>query len=186
MSCTLVEPQRRILSTSHNKKLRAQKERAELPEDAPNLVDVSELTAHLGYWLRLVSNHVSQAFKTKVEQHGVTVAEWVILRVLFDSDGIKPSELSTKVGLTRGAVSKLISRLADKNFVTVRSDAHDGRAQTITLCASGRQLVPTLAMLADENDAETFGHLRDDQRALLLSTLKELVEQLELRGAPID
>ena len=34
----------------------------------------SHLTSHLGYWLRHVSNHVSQAFARKVEQQGVTVA----------------------------------------------------------------------------------------------------------------
>ena len=28
---------------------------------------VPELTAHLGYWLRFVSNHVSRAFARKVE-----------------------------------------------------------------------------------------------------------------------
>jgi hypothetical protein len=44
------------------------------------LGDVSQLEAHLGYWLRAVSNHVSHAFKMKVETHGVTVAEWVVLR----------------------------------------------------------------------------------------------------------
>ena len=36
---------------------------------------VSPLESHLGYWLRVVSNHVSHGFKSKVEAHGVTVAE---------------------------------------------------------------------------------------------------------------
>ncbi|MEI9903207.1 MAG: hypothetical protein WDN06_03970 [Asticcacaulis sp.] len=44
----------------------------------------SHLEAHLGYWMRFVSNHVSQAFARKVEAHGVTVAEWVVLRELFE------------------------------------------------------------------------------------------------------
>jgi DNA-binding MarR family transcriptional regulator len=148
--------------------------------------DVSELEAHLGYWLRAVSNHVSHAFKVKVEQHGVTVAEWVVLRALFVRDGVKPSELATTLGLTRGAISKLVDRLAAKELVSVRSDVHDGRAQLVTLRASGRRLVPTLAALADANDAEAFGHLEPAQRASLLATLKSIVEHLGLRGAPVD
>ena len=28
---------------------------------------ISDLTAHLGYWLRFVSNHVSQAFARRLE-----------------------------------------------------------------------------------------------------------------------
>lgn len=148
--------------------------------------DVSELEAHLGYWLRAVSNHVSQAFKAKVDQHGVTVAEWVVLRALLDGDGVKPSELATALGLTRGAVSKLVDRLVAKGLVSVRADVRDRRAQVLTLKAAGRRLVPMLAALADQNDAEAFGHLDDAQRATLLATLKSLAERLGLRGAPID
>lgn len=147
---------------------------------------LSSLDAHLGYWLRFVSNHVSHAFKVKVERHGVTVAEWVVLRALFDEDGIKPSELSEKIGLTRGAISKLLDRLATKGLVVVRADALDGRAQVVTLSASGRRLVPKLAALADENDAETFGHLSPEQREALLSTFKGIVARLGLGGAPVD
>jgi DNA-binding MarR family transcriptional regulator len=148
--------------------------------------DVSHLEAHLGYWLRAVSNHVSHAFKMKVETHGVTVAEWVVLRALFDGDGIKPSDLASKIGLTRGAISKLVDRLVAKDLVSVRSDVQDGRAQILVLRASGRRLVPKLAALADENDAEAFGHLDPEQRAFLLTTLKGLATRLGVRGAPVD
>jgi DNA-binding MarR family transcriptional regulator len=153
---------------------------------SPAQADVTALDAHLGYWLRAVSNHVSHAFKTKVERHGVTVAEWVVLRALFDGDGVKPSELATTLGLTRGAISKLVDRLVAKGLVSVRSDVRDGRAQLVIVRASGRRLVPKLAALADENDAEAFGRLDQEQRAFLLTTLKGIVEHLGLRGAPID
>lgn len=153
---------------------------------SPSRKSVSTLETHLGYWLRLVSNHVSHAFKTKVEQHGVTVAEWVVLRALLERDGLKPSELAVTLGLTRGAISKLIDRLVAKELVSVRSDARDGRAQVLLLRAAGRRLVPKLAALADENDAEAFGHLDPQQQALLLSTLQGIVERLEIRGAAVD
>ncbi|MBL8635110.1 MAG: MarR family transcriptional regulator [Myxococcales bacterium] len=171
-------------STSLSKSSRTR--RSNVDSSAPQHVGISELEAHLGYWLRVVSNHVSHAFKAKVETLGVTVAEWVVLRALFDSDGIKPSELAAKIGLTRGAISKLVDRLAAKDLVSIHSDAQDGRAQRITLRAAGRRLVPKLAMLADENDAEAFGHLDLTKRSALLAMLKELVEHLGLQGAPLD
>ncbi len=147
---------------------------------------VPGLDAHLGYWLRAVSNHVSYAFQAKVEVHGVTVAEWVVLRALFDAPGTKPSELAAKLGLTRGAISKLVDRLVSKDLVAVRSDAHDGRAQVLTLNAAGRALVPKLAALAEENDAEAFGHLGEEERARLLTTLQVLVERLGIRAVALD
>lgn len=160
-----------MLNTSRSKKSRAA---------------VSSLDAHLGYWLRFVSNHVSHAFKVKVEQHGVTVAEWVVLRVLFDEDGIKPSDVSDKIGLTRGAVSKLLARLATKDLVAVSGDTVDRRAQVVTLSAAGRRLVPKLAALADKNDAETFGHMTKKQRAMLSSVLQGIVARLGLRITPVE
>jgi DNA-binding MarR family transcriptional regulator len=156
------------------------------PARASGHAEVSALETHLGYWLRVVSNHVSQAFKAKVEQQGVTVAEWVVLRALFTKDGIKPSELAVTLGLTRGAISKLVDRLVAKGLVSVRSDARDSRAQRLSLETSGRRLVPRLAKLADENDAQAFGHLDQAQRAMLLATLKELVEHLGVRGTAVD
>ena len=46
-------------------------------------IEVSELTQHIGYWMRFVSNHVSHAFMLKVEAQGVTVAEWAAMRQMF-------------------------------------------------------------------------------------------------------
>lgn len=148
--------------------------------------EVSSLDAHLGYWLRFVSNHVSHAFKVKVERHGVTVAEWVVLRALFGRDAARPSELAESVGLTRGAISKLVDRLVRKDLVLCRTDTGDRRAQFVELSLSGRKLVPKLATLADSNDAEMFGHLSPEQKGLLLSVLKVLVDFHGLKGAPID
>jgi DNA-binding MarR family transcriptional regulator len=147
---------------------------------------VSGLEAHLGYWLRAVSNHVSHAFRAKVEAHGVTVAEWVVLRALFAEDGVKPSDLAATLGVTRGTISKLADRLLAKELVSVRSDARDGRAQRLVLRASGRRLVPMLAALADENDAEAFGHLDERQRSLLLALLREVAERHGIREAPLE
>ncbi|MBK8412343.1 MAG: winged helix-turn-helix transcriptional regulator [Sandaracinaceae bacterium] len=146
----------------------------------------SALEAHLGYWLRFVSNHVSHAFKTKVEAQGVTVAEWVVLRWLFDHASARPSQLAEGVGLTRGAVSKLVDRLVVKRLVTCAADEHDRRAQRVALTAAGRRLVPRLAALADQNDAEAFGHLDADERAALLATLQRMAQHHGLRGAPLE
>lgn len=173
-------------STSPSRRSRAHTRESAPVQKAPDPRAVSALEAHLGYWLRVVSNHVSRAFKAKVEEHGVTVAEWVVLRALFDGDEIKPSDLALKIGLTRGAISKLVDRLAAKDFVSVHGDTRDRRTQIIRMRASGRRLVPRLAALADENDAAAFAHLDQGERARLLATLKGIVERLGIHGAAVD
>jgi len=145
----------------------------------------SVLTSHLGYWLRYVSNHVSHAFALKVEAKGVTVAEWVVLRDLYETGAIAPSGLAERLGMTRGAISKLADRLIDKLLVAREANAEDARAQTLALTLKGYSLVPELAALADENDAEFFGHLKPEERLVLERVLKHIVERRGLQSVPV-
>lgn len=153
-------------------------------------VAVSELTEHIGFWLRFVSNHVSHAFAKKLLESGVTVAEWVILREMYAKPmlppNLTPSVLAEKTGLTRGAISKLVDRLLHKKLVTREERSDDRRFQTIALTDTGRKLVPKLAALADENDAEFFSALSKGEREALLATLRKLVEANRLTRIPTE
>lgn len=146
--------------------------------------DVSPLDAHIGFWLRFVSNHVSHAFQRKVEAHGVTVAEWVVLRQLLALGEVPPSRLAEEMGMTRGGVSKLVDRLHAKKLVIRSAGGDDRRFQSVGLTAAGRRLVPKLAALADKNDSEFFGHLSDEQRDQLADLLKDVVRRRGLKGIP--
>ncbi|QOY90884.1 MarR family winged helix-turn-helix transcriptional regulator [Paludibaculum fermentans] len=145
---------------------------------------VSSLESHIGFWLRFVSNHVSQGFARKLENTGVTVAEWVILRELFDARETSPSRLAASSGLTRGAVSKLIDRLLLKGLVTRKEAGDDRRFQEVNLTAAGRAAVPALAALADRNDEEFFSHLPAKEREQLVSILRKLVAANQLKRMP--
>jgi DNA-binding MarR family transcriptional regulator len=147
---------------------------------------VSHLTSHLGYWLRYVSNHVSHAFARKLEGEGVTVAEWVMLRELYGEDAVAPSRLADRLGLTRGAVSKLADRLIAKKLILREASADDGRAHTLALNAAGRKLVPKLSALADRNDAEFFYDLTAGERATIERILKAIVERRGLKTIPVN
>ena len=138
--------------------------------------DVSALEVHLGYWLRFVSNHVSQAFARRLVASGVTVAEWVMLREMFDVAELAPSELAERTGLTRGAVSKLVERLVEKKLMRRDAADDDGRSQRVALTGAGRRIVPKLAAMADENDEEFFSALSKAEREALRALMKKLVQ----------
>jgi DNA-binding MarR family transcriptional regulator len=147
--------------------------------------EVSTLESHLGYWLRYVSNHVSQAFAAKVAERGVSVAEWVVLRELYTSPTM-PSALADKLGMTRGAITKIVDRLEGKELAARTVSVLDKRAQTLMLTRKGRALVPTLAMLADRNDKEFFGYLDAQERSRLEAVLRDIVQRSALQEAPVQ
>ncbi len=147
---------------------------------------VSGLESHTGFWLRFVSNHVSHAFARKLLDSGVTAAEWVVLRLLYGVGEMSPSVLADRMGMTRGAASKLVDRLLAKELVTRQERSDDRRFQDIALTPAGRRLVPALAAIADENDEEFFSPLSAEERRVLVGTLKKLVQAHGLHKLPTE
>lgn len=144
------------------------------------------LEEHLGFWLRYVSNHVSGRFRSLVEAHGCSVSEWVALRTLHGDQGATPAELIRALGMTKGAVSKIVDRLEAKGLARRQPVEGRAREQRLVLTKKGLELLPQLAALADANDAHFFGHLAPRERRALMRTCQALVERHDLRTTPVD
>lgn len=142
------------------------------------------LDAHLGFWLRFVSNHVSARFRQRVEEEDITVTEWVALRALYDRPLTTHSALIQALGMTKGAASKVVSRLEHKGLARRDPVPDRPREQALSLTSKGRALVPKLAALADENEAHFFGHLHACERQQLAKTLQELVARHGFKEVP--
>lgn len=150
-----------------------------------SLPRASDLTAHLGFWLRAVSSHVSQAFADRLAAKDVTIAEWVLLRALYGKDPMSPSRLADEMTMSPGTISKLVNQLITKSLVVRTTELADRRRQTIALTPQGRSLVPELAALADRNDMDFFHHLTDDERKTLERVLKRMSARWRMTGIPI-
>jgi len=147
---------------------------------------VSPLEAHLGYWLRFVSNQVSHAFSLKVAERGVPVVAWVVLRELYECDAMAPSVLAEKIGMTRGAISKIVDRLEAKGLLKRTTGDEDRRYLALALTPQGRAIVPKLAALADRNDAEFFDHLNADERDAIKNAMQDIIRRQGLKSVPVD
>src|SRR5277367_3545301 len=77
----------------------------------------SNLEAHLGYWLRCLSNFVSHRFAERLETQEVTVAQWVVLRALYDASGVTLNQAAKQVGVDKSSLSRMVERLVHKGLV---------------------------------------------------------------------
>jgi DNA-binding MarR family transcriptional regulator len=146
----------------------------------------SALESHLGFWLRFVSNHVSTRFAEQLAQHDISVSEWVALRTLYAQAETRHAELIEALGMTKGAASKILTRLESKGLAERNLADDRAREQVLTLTPSGKRLVPKLAALADSNEEHFFGHLKATERSTLLMQLQALVAQHGLKEIPVD
>lgn len=151
-----------------------------------SVAELSALEDHLGYWLRLVSNRVSGRFARELQAESFTVAEWVAMRHVFDRPGICSTDLADRIGMTRGAVSKILDKLEEKALIERVMKANDRRSQTIDLTQSGRDWIPVLTRIADDNDREFFGDLDDADRLALMTLLGKIARNHSWNEAPTD
>ncbi len=142
------------------------------------------LDAHLGFWLRFLSNHVSVRFEKSLAERGVTVTEWVALRTMLDQSESSHGGLILALGMTKGAASKVITRLEQKGLAQRRLVEGRAREQLLVLTAKGRALVPQLAALADANDRHFFGHLAAAERGALMRAIQALVKHHQIKEVP--
>lgn len=146
----------------------------------------SALEVHLGYWLRRVSNHVSGSFAKALQERQASVAEWVVLSHVDEHPEIRPAELAETIGLTRGAISKVIDKLEDKKWLTRTTLEADNRGHLLHLTQQGRRILPELREIADRNDRRFFGCLNTREKAMLRQVLRKLTTSNEISDVPVE
>lgn len=135
----------------------------------------SALSDHIGFWLRALSNAVSDSFAARLATHAISVPQWVVLRLLYDREGASLRELAQAIDVDKGAMSRMIDRLLRKNLLTRADAAGDRRTLELRLTAAGRGLVPLLAREADRNDHDFFKPLPPPKRQELLRSIQDLL-----------
>lgn len=147
---------------------------------------ISGLESHLGYLLRRVSNSVSGGFAQSLQAKQTSVAEWVLLRHLWDRTQATPSEMADVLTMTRGAISKIIDKLESKGWVRSKINPEDSRRQLLALSGAGRRVVPELAEIADRNDETFFSCLNAEERSALRYLLGKLAVHHQMHDVPIE
>jgi len=129
----------------------------------------------IGPALRTAASRIAQREARLLSAHGVTLAESELLRAVFDSGPTAPSAVADRLGLTRGAVSKLVDRLRAKRLlVRAASGTADRRYQTLALTGGGAMLMPALVQAAENCEATAFGHLSANDRAKIVALLARI------------
>jgi DNA-binding MarR family transcriptional regulator len=157
-----------------------------IPETGLRRMNPANLESHLGYWLRLVSNQISATFARALQERGLSVAEWVALCQIDGTAGLNCAEVAAAMGMTRGAISKVLDKLQDKDWISRAVSAADNRVQVLSLTRRGRRLLPDLGRIADGNDAHFFGGLDAGEQATLRSLLRKVAATHQISTPPVD
>ncbi|HEY3940213.1 MAG TPA: MarR family transcriptional regulator [Bryobacteraceae bacterium] len=114
------------------------------------------------------------------------MAEWALLRHLYERRQVTPGELAEASIMTRGAISKIVDKLQAKGWIKSRVNPEDNRGQLLSLTPVGRRNLPELAEIADQNDEQFFACLDASEKSALRRLLCKLPEHHQIRDIPVE
>jgi len=116
----------------------------------------------------------------------MTVSDAHALVELLRRPGIEPLELSRRLGLSKSAVSRLLSRLKKRGQIRQQKSKADGRALNLHLTEKGERT----AGMIDRESLKTFGRIASrlprDTVELLERHLPLLIRALPKSRADLD
>ena len=102
----------------------------------------------------------------------LTEQQWRVLRVLREEGPMDPTSISHRAVLLLPSLTRILTRLEDKELVTRGRDTRDKRRQVIEITTSGAELI-------DQNVESSNAILDDFRNRMGERRFDELVELLD-------
>jgi DNA-binding MarR family transcriptional regulator len=125
---------------------------------------------------------IRRAFDAKARAIGVTRPQWQVMTLLRRNAGIPQGQLADLLDVEPITVGRMIDRLQDAGLVERRADPADRRTWRLHLTARAETLIEQLLPMADELFDDAFDGLALEERALLLSALNRIRQNLSRRS----
>jgi MarR family transcriptional regulator, 2-MHQ and catechol-resistance regulon repressor len=131
-------------------------------------------------WIALLraQQGMDRAARQSIANAGLCFSDFVLLEALLHIGPLTPSQLSDKVGLTRGSITAAVDRLGARGLVVRTHNILDARSLFVELSEDGRAVIETAweshsadiarvvqAALTDVERKQLFELLRSLQRA---------------------
>lgn len=131
------------------------------------------LPTYLAGW---VSRRARADVQAALGEHGLGTSDYGVLVALADFGALAQQQLADRLGADKSHVVRLIDQLEQRELVTRAQDPTDRRRHRIELTAAGRDLIRTVAPLAEEVEAAHLEPLSATERRTLARLLRRVLE----------
>lgn len=150
--------------------------RADETVDEPSLAHEVErlLSAGIGITTRAIDETAEAA--------ELTLAQWRVLVVAAQSDGVRIGELAAHLGMSVPSASRLVRRVETRAYVTATRAVDDRRATDVNLTPAGRKLVDAVVGRRRELIRRALDGRIERQPPDEVSMVSELADRLAAHG----
>lgn len=144
--------------------------------DAPWMRGLHADTGYLLYRLGLRSGSL---FNARLEQHGLRLRHYAVLRYLAAVEGARQRELSDRLGYDPSAIVSLVDDLQRLGLVERRPDPGDRRNRIVVLTKAGHRLLPESEQDGARVTDDLLAPLSAEERRTLHALLLRIAEPAE-------
>ena len=139
---------------------------------APSADEMLRLDNQLCFAVYSTSLAMTKLYKPLLEKLHLTYPQYLVMLVLWESDGLMVSELGERLSLDSGTLTPLLKRLEANGLVARIRDVGDERRVHINLTAAGRRLkaraasVPACLLAASQCSVDELVSLTQQMQQL--------------------
>ena len=121
-----------------------------------------------------------------MSRHGVRVGQNLLLEVLWETDGLTPGELASRLQVATPTVVKSANRMATAGLLVRRPDPADARLVRLYLTDQARSVRRVIEQERDELEQRMTATLTGAEREHLRSALTKIIAQLAGDPGPVQ
>jgi DNA-binding MarR family transcriptional regulator len=128
------------------------------------------------FWVNRLSFLSRREIQNRFSAAGEPIAaeEWAALLMLWQSDGLAPSEIADATTRDRATTTRLLERMEKKGLLTRNSGQADGRRVVVTLTDRGHAIKDVLVPIAMNFIAEVTETIDQEDLDVTIGTLKTM------------
>ena len=143
-----------------------------------------QLENQLCFPVYVASRLITREYQPHLDKLGITYPQYLVLMVLWETDGISVNEITQKLLLNTNTVTPLLKRMESQGKISRQRSENDERKVIINLTPEGKQLrtaatsIPeklVSGLISEKMNLEDLKNLKDQLYILInyLSTVPE-------------
>jgi len=137
-------------------------------------IDVS--AAEVVLQILQTSNEIrQQIFDILERKYKLSEGKLMVMMILYESsEGIAPSTLAGKAGVTRATISAMLQRMIRDRLACSFLDSTDGRRKLVALTENGREFLREILPGHFMRETRLMDNLTEEERMTLVQLLKKI------------
>ena len=143
------------------------------------MTDNDPFSENLGYLLNRCAAQMAMRFQRELDPFDISLAQWGALLAIHETGKASPSHIAARVGIDRGAATRLIARMEAKGIVERQTHDADGRSVVLSITPEARANMPRLLALSKQVNRDVLGLLPEADRRVVVASLRHLLAKLQ-------